>query len=1610
MNKKSLAKLLIKHPEIKALYESQEFDASTINKIIAEEIIREDDDEGEGRVSKDAKQTRAAINSDNEKNLDAIPRESEDIEDLKQEIADAQSRADLEELAGEVDPKNPKHRGLIKALKDAKKRIAGESTDTSEEDSAKKQLIQSMKSEIEFLKTLLNDPNEMPLDKEEYKQTIDEYIQKLEAMGVKVVKTDSIEDDKEFIKSVADSKPAIEKAADVVKTAGEDDFTEKFSDLDDAIMASLQKSKDAAETANNELDLSDIEVDDNNTRSDSSQDQDTKDPIDKALDWVESDEAASLFVDPVGNANEIDYTLRSLGLDMSPFSPINTTDISGKSKEDVAAVLKRTKGSADEDVLNQEPATEEGTAAAVEAIQDEVPESIEDIQPADVEVAKEKLEPEIEADSKKQANAKELKNKVEKNTMPKEQKLKALEGVSQIATAFKKANADIEKRIEASKNGSEEGMAELPKPEEILSGPINAMLKTEQAILDAPSWEDLESAGIWPQAIKTRREASQLPDFTEWKKENSKAMSDKFGELRDSLGKVDISGENAIDELVDVMGDAAITVGNAIQNSDSSAEESNAGDSDGSAGEASTDLETIEKILPELKDKFPNLFKFQGFVKNLGQALMGGSSDASGADGDGVDADGTANSSDTNIDSNNTDITEPNADDDSGEEMPNPNLQESLSGIYLTEETDVTDTEVNDQQNNTSGKPLDVADAATLKAELDELRKILEPKKINVEDLLPQDLKDALAKAPETDVEGEAKTAEQAAEDGNQAGVSDAQKEQAEVEEIYARLIQPMDNFFSTEQAERLGFMEQFLLESQSKMLWNLIGDLTIIAEKGKAKAFTKRKEKEEAGMSGVAAPEAEVEQTADPEVQAEAVGDFFKRDKEPVEISKEDQISLKTDLKALLQTLRATKSMIKSYEGNMTKVSVDPGLDGSALKEQLDQYLPMVQKSIAKIVERANEAFIKATELNAPKEKPEVSQPADDSSPTSGEGEPSTTQESMINAIFEAMQPAFDGMYLMEEDSRDETINFVDGIYNEMRAIYASVGGGEDSTGLRGFLETGDRARSIQQAEKMLELATKEDFTKLFPGGRIGEGGMPATVNAATETMNREIKKLVLIMRDVVTLASKSVIPHSKLVEIVNSLTTISKSLYNSFGAKMMISGESLAQIETRLGEDEGNKSLTNQETKPGMMDKLGDLAGKAGELGGKALDKLKQMFSWMSVETRKLLLKFFGEDSELIDGLSNSDLSDDDKQKIVEEVEVAIGFLQNLKDAEEQAVNKLFIDMGKRGAQLAEEVFKYTNVRDFEKQLSSKFDPKLKEILFISMNKALSDEERDLVVGIMRNKQDEFVSFMTTFFKIKEKLGDEAANEVLNPKKATITQGDQDPNAEDEDNSNIDLPKRTQADQQSDPSDIDPDADPFGDATSDQEPEDKPESRKIGLKDSLKKVSPRLRQEFISSKDVKADNLSVTTKFLAIAVVNSVLTDAVDPNLGAEVDLDENKDRSLFVSQVLNKMKNKEMVEKIKTFMINVSKGQKTYVNLFNLYSKAIKPPESSYTKLAQYIDALTEKAKEVKKEGFLYKNAGNLTALNSDLATEKPKSFNLEESLRPIIEKMLKEHYNH
>jgi hypothetical protein len=1347
-------------------------------------------------------------------------------------------------------------------IKAAKARIEGGSTNDSKEDPVKKELIQSMKSEIEFLKSLLNDPKTMPLDKEEYKEAIGEYTKKLEQMGVAVASTPSAEDDKAFVQSIQDKKPEIEKAADAVKAAGDDEFAEKFSDLDAAIMAALKGSKDAATAANDELDLSDIEIEDDGSDNpagsglkidNSSSSEVTRDDYDDQIIGMKDaipEEDKKQFIKNLKSKSPNPTIERILGSFKSYLEMFDN-------QQHVENILKVFEPDQQMELPadNEQPATEEGTAAAIEAIVDKVPAEVEDIEPADVEEAEEELETEIEASPEKQVNAEELKTKVEKKKMGTDDKrslsnkihrlknenrfdeiakiieilgkanstLDELQSVwptakgsrlqgykaalsnlpEGVRTAITKANeimnsnpeseeaqqvvtaaaAEVEKaittfeeKIEKFRNTSAEKLAAKSDKQagdytsmKVMQNPYFVMFlaqqlakanlsesilreeanfdtdllqkaindnKEEVEIIATDSGLDLATAikekfGIDIQAQP--KDTSMKDVANEIKTKYEEKMGSEKG-LKKFLNDLFVSNKNE-DGTFDL--EAVKAEADRQLNLDNADGQDSGEDSGIESGEADEIIATTLQSLNSDVKAFPELLANDQFKSLLAMTLRNSNSDSSQS------SDNTADSDEELVDADS-----------------NSTMQESLSGIYLTEEDPAPPIQSDEEENlppktqsdEETGSTMSTDEASGLFNEIQEMQKLFDGQEnlkiINVMDLA----KKAFGEIPEAG-EVETKTAEQAAKDGNTASGIDAQLEQASAIEIYSALIQPMDDFFSTDQAQRLGFMEQFLLESQSKMLWNLIGNLTLIAEKGKAKAFTNRAEKEAAGMSGDGAPEAEVEPTTEPEVQAEAQFDPFNRDKEPVEISKEDQISLKTDLKALLQTLRATKSMIGSYERNMTKVSVDPGLDGSALKEQLDQYLPMVQKSIAKIVERANEAFIKATELNAPKEEPEVTQPADATEPTS-DVEPETTQEGMINAIFEAMQPALHEMSLMQEESRGETINRVDSVYKKMRLIYAPVGDGEDSEGLRGFMETGDRARTIQQAEKMLELATKEDFIKLFPGGRIGEGGMPATVNAATETMNREIKKLVLIMRDVVTLASKSVIPHSKLTEIVNSLTTISKSLYNSFGAKMMISGESLAQIETRLGEDENNKSLTDQETKPGMIDRLRNFLGKTGELAGKGLEKLKQMFSWMNEETRKLLLKLFGEESELIDGLSNSDLPEEQQGALIEEIIDSKSWFENLENNKQVAVGMF-----------GNNLIRIRGINEVKfgplKKLATEIETDNKKVL--KAFRELEKPQQDVIEEVMRDDSDNIVQYLKTILRIVEKIGEEAAEELI-------------------------------------------------------------------------------------------------------------------------------------------------------------------------------------------------------------------------------------------------------
>ena len=136
-------------------------------------------------------------------------------------------------------------------------------------------------------------------------------------------------------------------------------------------------------------------------------------------------------------------------------------------------------------------------------------------------------------------------------------------------------------------------------------------------------------------------------------------------------------------------------------------------------------------------------------------------------------------------------------------------------------------------------------------------------------------------------------------------------------------------------------------------------------------------------------------------------------------------------------------------------------------------------------------------------------------------------------------------------------------------------------------------------------------------------------------------------------------------------------------------------------------------------------------------------------------------------------------------------------------------------------------------------------------------------------------------------------------------------------------------------------------------------------------------------------------------------------DPESGVEIDyLEEdkvtNRDRNAFLTNVISEIENEDVAQSLKSMMIDIAqKGTKTYPTLHKMYVSTVKILEkTNKQKLISYVNQMIENAEDLKKQGVFYRNSGSLAKLELDVS--KIKSFKLEESLKPIIERMLIEHY--
>jgi hypothetical protein len=869
--------------------------------------------------------------------------------------------------------------------------------------------------------------------------------------------------------------------------------------------------------------------------------------------------------------------------------------------------------------------------------------------------------------------------------------------------------------------------------------------------------------------------------------------------------------------------------------------------------------------------------------------------------------------------------------------------------------------------------------------------------------------------APVSDEPTEIKPVEQLEEEAEQSAAADSELEQATHQDKYKKYIPDMNNFFEAPGRTKLGFMEQFLLKDQSRLLWELIAQLSEIAEIGEERALNRAPEQDRAGVG----PDAEQEGS----LQEGLMDSFFKRKKEPIALSKEDQVSLKTDVISLLKAIKQMKVYVSNYEENMTRVSVDPALDGSSLEKKIQEYAAPLQQSIAKVVERAYVAHQNQTKTKYMNQEPSGNDEAPQQD-QQAEDTPEVTAEA--RELFEALEGI-----MLEDEGRQASINTVEQIYNIMRKIYMPEEEPSESTGLQGLLARGERADAMKKAQEMLDTAKKEEFIKLFPGGKFNDKGMPVTVGEASSALSKEIKKLIPIVKDTVMLAQGETIPHGQLLKIFTNLTTVSKTIENYFGVKSLIKEDYQAEIQKFMAEeDEANKAITENPVEPGNESSI---LGKMGDLAEKGLEKLKQMFSWMSEETHKMLAALQTPApvfEPMIKAIDLTPKSDEWKNTAIQDVSQAAMWFNTLEKEEQQALtiygkylldNEAIVSEDSAGRNAFYGAMNTAGVR-FQ-------DGKGTRKAFKKAYKAVKEKDASMAKAIdnlMTNHKDNLVKFFTftisnvdlatDLFKLLEELPETSIQPSSKPPESAAPSAPKtdeiDDETEDDDGDDVEKP----------PSETEGGDNPEDDI-SDSESEPPP------TKEDLEKVEKIIQ---------KYDETSILSSKEATDVLGQLLTPQIaektgkdsEKVLGSIVEIakiylkdarrrldDEQQDISESVSKILNKiktsaktfMKNQKVKSEFSSFKGDFKKllsGEGMFEEASPLLIYLLKFMSGSDLRwlLADLKQSNGDIDYAIRTQSDPPKEAGD----DDDRYVASPDKF--AEALKPIIEKMLKEHYNY
>jgi len=353
---------------------------------------------------------------------------------------------------------------------------------------------------------------------------------------------------------------------------------------------------------------------------------------------------------------------------------------------------------------------------------------------------------------------------------------------------------------------------------------------------------------------------------------------------------------------------------------------------------------------------------------------------------------------------------------------------------------------------------------------------------------------------------------------------------------------------FFGDNPQKSGFMKQFLLKNQAKMLVEMIDVLNqVIAgqpDDGEAgeeeRAFTD--DEPEVKTIPSEAPEGEPEGIEE-QVVNEIFSKLFNNEDEEVEISNNGTKFMRQDLEAMVDLLRSLKKDIGKYKDYATRKSVNPRFNGSSLKEAMDAKLKVVQDAIAHL--------IKVIDNEIKNQREEVG----------NEEEP---MDESLNSILGE-----------NKSERKMKIEKVKEVYNEMRRMYEK--------GLKVSLENNEFEESKRGAEEIKDyVLSQKDFMGYFPRNVITSGGQVMTLGAAHQAMIEITGKFIETIRDVVTITRTQRVSFPNLAQATEDLIDISIAIDSMFNVPSRIQYQIVDQFEEFKAEDEDNVSLSDDPTKP--------------------------------------------------------------------------------------------------------------------------------------------------------------------------------------------------------------------------------------------------------------------------------------------------------------------------------------------------------------------------------------------------------------------------------------------